>query len=61
LVEIAEHAEHVFMLGSQFHPEFRSRPNRPHPLFMAFLKAVAQKTQVLDEGASKEKAEEKKQ
>jgi CTP synthase len=61
LVEIAEHAEHVFMLGSQFHPEFRSRPNRPHPLFMAFLKAVAQKTQVLDEGASEEKAEEKKQ
>jgi CTP synthase len=28
------------MLGSQFHPEFKSRPNRPHPLFQAFLKAA---------------------
>jgi CTP synthase len=28
------------MLGSQFHPEFKSRPNRPHPLFLAFLRAA---------------------
>lgn len=40
LVEIAEMADHPFMLGTQFHPEFLSRPNRPHPLFAAFLKAV---------------------
>jgi CTP synthase len=40
LVEIAELADHPFMLGTQFHPEFLSRPNRPHPLFVAFLKAV---------------------
>ena len=40
LVEIAELANHPFMLGSQFHPEFRSRPNRPHPLFVAFLRAA---------------------
>ncbi len=40
LVEIAELAEHPFMLGSQFHPEFKSRPTRPHPLFKAFLAAV---------------------
>jgi CTP synthase len=40
LVEIAELADHPFMLGSQFHPEFLSRPNRPHPLFHAFLRAV---------------------
>ncbi len=40
LVEIAELADHPFMLGSQFHPEFLSRPNRPHPLFSAFLEAV---------------------
>ncbi len=40
LVEIAELADHPFMLGSQFHPEFLSRPNRPHPLFRAFLGAV---------------------
>jgi CTP synthase len=40
LVEIAELVDHPFMLGTQFHPEFLSRPNRPHPLFVAFLKAV---------------------
>lgn len=37
LVEIAELKHHPFMLGSQFHPEFTSRPDRPHPLFTAFL------------------------
>jgi CTP synthase len=41
LVEIAEIADHPFMVGSQFHPEFLSRPNRPHPLFRAFMEAVA--------------------
>jgi CTP synthase len=40
LVEIVELADHPWMVGSQFHPEFKSRPNRPHPLFCAFL-AVA--------------------
>jgi CTP synthase len=40
LVEIAELVDHPFMLGTQFHPEFLSRPNRPHPLFVAFLQAV---------------------
>lgn len=40
LVEIAEISDHPFMVGSQFHPEFLSRPNRPHPLFVAFLEAV---------------------
>jgi CTP synthase len=40
LVEIAELKEHPFMVGSQFHPEFKSRPNRPHPLFAAFLGAA---------------------
>ena len=40
LVEIAEMADHPFMLGSQFHPEFKSRPNHPHPLFDAFLAAA---------------------
>jgi len=43
LVEIAELRDHPFMLGTQFHPEFLSRPNRPHPLFVAFLRAAAQK------------------
>jgi CTP synthase len=41
LVEIAEVAGHPFMVGSQFHPEFKSRPNRPHPLFRDFLVAAA--------------------
>ena len=40
LVEIAEVANHPFMLGTQFHPEFLSRPNRPHPLFEAFVGAA---------------------
>lgn len=40
LVEIAELADHPFMLGSQFHPEFKSRPEHPHPLFVAFLQAA---------------------
>jgi CTP synthase len=42
LVEIAEVADHPFMLGTQFHPEFLSRPNRPHPLFLAFMKATCE-------------------
>ena len=41
LVEIAELQDHPFMLGCQFHPEFLSRPNRPHPLFSAFVQASA--------------------
>lgn len=40
LVEIMEVADHPFMVGSQFHPEFISRPNRPHPLFSAFVRAA---------------------
>jgi CTP synthase len=42
LVEIAELRDHPFMLGSQFHPELKSRPNRPHPLFRDFLSAAAE-------------------
>ncbi len=40
LVEIAEIGDHPWMLGTQFHPEFKSRPNRPHPLFRDFVAAV---------------------
>ncbi len=43
LVEIAEISNHPFMLATQFHPEFLSRPNRPHPLFLAFIEAVRQR------------------
>ena len=44
LVEIAELRDHPFMLGTQFHPEFLSRPNRPHPLFLAFMQAVIERS-----------------
>lgn len=40
LVEIGELADHPFMLGCQFHPEFKSRPTRPHPLFQSFIEAA---------------------
>lgn len=40
LVEIAELPGHPFFIGSQFHPEFKSRPNRAHPLFREFIKAA---------------------
>ena len=40
LVEITEIADHPFMIGTQFHPEFLSRPNRAHPLFFGFIKAI---------------------
>lgn len=40
LVEIVELDGHPFMVGSQFHPEFGSRPNSPHPLFDAFVQAA---------------------
>jgi CTP synthase len=39
LVEICEIRDHAWMVGSQFHPELRSRPNRPHPLFVGFMGA----------------------
>ena len=43
LVEIVEIPEHPFYLGTQYHPEFRSRPNRPHPLFTAFIQAALER------------------
>lgn len=46
LVEVAEYKDHPFMIGSQFHPEFLSRPNRSHPLFKSFIRAVAEYAKV---------------
>ena len=40
LVETAEVRDHQFMVGVQFHPEFQSRPDRPHPLFRDFIGAA---------------------
>ncbi len=51
LVEVAEVVDHPWMLGTQFHPEFKSRPNRPHPLFRDFMgAAVARSRQRLERG-----------
>ena len=43
LVEAVELRDHPFFLGVQFHPEFKSRPNRPHPLFHGFVSAALEK------------------
>ena len=40
LVEIVELADHPWFVGTQFHPEFKSRPDRPHPLFRSFIGAA---------------------
>lgn len=40
LAEIIEHKNHPFFVACQFHPEFTSRPNRPHPLFSGFINAL---------------------
>ena len=50
LVEICEIVGHPFMLGSQFHPEFRSRPDRPQPLFRDFIGAAKQLRAGVDAG-----------
>lgn len=42
LAEIIELEDHPFFIASQFHPEFKSRPHRPHPLFDGFIKASIQ-------------------
>jgi CTP synthase len=43
LVEIIELTDHPHFVATQFHPELRSRPNRPHPLFAAFVEAAARR------------------
>lgn len=40
LVEIVELGDHPYFIGSQFHPEFKSRPERPHPLFKGLIQAA---------------------
>lgn len=41
LVEVIELPDHLWFIASQFHPELKSRPNRPHPLFASFIKGAA--------------------
>jgi CTP synthase len=56
--------DHPFFIASQFHPEFKSRPNHPHPLFEGFMKAALEhkrggdrSTIVLNETAAEVPAE----
>src|SRR3989344_1404899 len=46
LVEVVEVPDHPWFLAVQYHPEFKSRPNRPHPLFRDFVKAAALRLEV---------------
>ena len=46
LVEIIEHSDHPYFIASQFHPEYKSRPDRPHPLFKDFILAIKQHNKV---------------
>jgi len=45
LVEVIELASHPFFIASQFHPEFQSKPHRPHPLFAGFIAAALERRQ----------------
>jgi CTP synthase len=45
LVEFVELTDHPFFVATQAHPEFKSRPNRPHPLFAAFVEAARQRAE----------------
>ncbi len=49
LVEIVEVSDHPWFLACQFHPEFKSRPMSPHPLFSAFIKAALEQRQAVAE------------
>ena len=54
LVEISELKDHPYMVGSQFHPEFLSRPMRPHPLFIGLIKAAKEKSEKERENSNKQ-------
>ena len=50
LVECIELPDHPFFVASQYHPEFKSRPTRPQPLFKAFVGAAARRAGVGAQG-----------
>ena len=56
LVEMLELRDHPWFVGCQFHPELKSRPTRPHPLFASFIEAAALKGGHLDDAASRKLA-----
>ena len=49
LVEIVELKNHPYFIASQFHPEFKSRPDRPHPLFVSLVKAAKENVKIKTE------------
>ncbi|MFH1886421.1 MAG: CTP synthase [Pseudomonadota bacterium] len=51
LVEIVEIKDHPWFLGCQFHPEFKSRPMDPHPLFREFIRASLEHKKIRDQGS----------
>ena len=51
LAEVVELDEHPWFLGCQFHPEFKSRPLDPHPIFSSYIKAVAEQKRVRGKSA----------
>ena len=53
LVEIIEIADHKFFVGVQFHPEFKSKPLDPHPLFTHFVKASVDSREIAKPGQKK--------
>jgi CTP synthase len=55
LVEIIELPDHPFFMGGQFHPELRSRPTRPHPMFREFIEAAQRRRERRDRGERDER------
>ena len=53
LVEIVELEDHPWFVGVQFHPEFQSKPNKPHPLFAGFVEAALARNLMVKQGAEK--------
>lgn len=49
LVEIVELKSHPYFIASQFHPEFKSRPDKPHPLFVSLVKAAKENVKIKTE------------
>ncbi len=52
IVEMIEIPDHPWFLATQAHPEFKSRPNRPHPLFRGFIEAALKNSEGYDESNS---------
>jgi len=53
LAELIELRDHPYFVGCQYHPEFQSKPNKPHPLFKGFIQATASAFQRIHSGVSR--------